>query len=344
MHHNTRTHTLLRCLAAIAGISSIPTTLAAESEDSIQLLQATDRYGPWQVPRAEFDAFLANHPNATGNYAITGPNISAPAESTSSGNESTIDGWSWSIVVSADLPLANTTLAPEDDGEGPFYHTGGGMTLNAPSSLLGPGGNLTVDDGWKICLFTWQIDDFPYSDKLRSDDGTCKSVLSDECIANMKLAAASATVEGSCSCPIASSIPSCSCLGDAAKVFNNNCYGFSRNASDIREWAGGKLETYAFGDATAHHLGNNTAYNNIGSLAFPALISFRNKDEINGVTDGSMTSLSCVRAADAISGSTVPGDAESSGNRLGTGATAGIALVLYGLCMSMLQINWVASF
>ncbi|KAF2966854.1 hypothetical protein GQX73_g6720 [Xylaria multiplex] len=331
MHQNTRMHTLLYCLAAIAGISNIPATLAAESEDSIQLLQATGRYGPWQVPRAEFDTFLANHPNATGNYAIMGPNISASAESPFSGNESAIDGWSWSIVVSADLPLINTTWVPEDDGKGPFYYTGGKMTLNAPSSLLGPGGNLTVDDGWELCLFTWQIDDFPYSDKLRSDNGTCKSVLSDECIAEMKLAAASATVEGSCSCPIASSLPSCSRLGDAAKVFNNNCYGSPRNATDIRRWKEGKLETYAFGDATAHHLGNNTAYNNIGSLAFPALISFRNKDDINGVTDGSMTSLSCVRAVDAVAGSTVPGDAESSGNRLGTGAMTGIALALYGL-------------
>ncbi|TGJ81945.1 hypothetical protein E0Z10_g6817 [Xylaria hypoxylon] len=334
MHRTTRTHTLLRFLTTIVSIGSIQTAvLAAKGDDNIELLQATDRYGPWQVPRPEFDAFLANHPNATGNYAIPGPNISAPANpaSSSNGNESIVDGWSWSIVIAADLPLVNASDAPKDDARARFYYTGGKMTFNAPSSLLGPGGNLTVNDGWQVCLFTWQLDGFPYTDKLRSDDGTCKSVLSDECIADMKLAAAKATVQGTCVCPVSSTIPSCSRLGGAAKVFNNNCYGTFRNASYIRNWEGAKLETYAFGDTTAHHLGNNTAYDNIGSLAWPALISFSNKN-YGGILEDSMTSLSCVRATDAVAGSTVPGD--SSGNRLSTGwLSTGIVLVLYVLML-----------
>ncbi|RWA07875.1 hypothetical protein EKO27_g7229 [Xylaria grammica] len=334
MHHTTRTHGLLRCLTAIAGISSIPTTWAAKSEDSIGLLYANDRDGPWYVPRAEFDAFLTNHPNATGNYPIPGPNISAPAAPSSLGNQSSVDGWSWSIVVSADMPLVNASYKPDDDGEGPFYYTGGKVTFNAPESLLGPGGNLTVDDGWQVCIFTWQINDFPYSDKLRSDDGTCTSVLSDECIADMKSEALSATVKGQCSCPIMSKIPSCERLGDVAKVFNNNCIGEFRTARSLRLWEGGKLETGAYGDAEAHHLGNNTGYDNIGSLAFPALVSFWNANTTNGILDDSLTSLSCVRAADAVEGSTAPGDAESGGIQLRTGL-AGTGIVL-ALCMLML--------
>ncbi|KAI0112519.1 hypothetical protein GGR51DRAFT_44457 [Nemania sp. FL0031] len=302
---------LIRTLAVVAGINSLPAAkFTAQAENTPTFLQAVNDEGPWHEPRAEFDAFLTNNANITGEYAIPGPNISAPAMPASMANDSMISGWSWSIVVAADIPLENSSIAPADDGQGLFYYTGGKMVLNAPSSLVNSSsGNLTVDDDWRVCLFRWELRNVSYPDKLRSDNGTCGSILSDECIADMKKAAAPAE-SGGCQCPRASTIPSCSGLGDDSELFDTTCSGTSYDAQRLRGLKDGMEETWAFGGAAAHHSGNLTAYDEIGSLAWPVMVSF-------GSDQYSTASLTCVRAADTVTGSTAPSDEPSSGNSLG---------------------------
>ncbi|KAI0425725.1 hypothetical protein F5Y09DRAFT_346407 [Xylaria sp. FL1042] len=116
---------LLVCLAAIAAISPIVTAASTEIDDPITILQ--------------------------GSYSIPGPNISV-ASSTSSPEDRTVDGWSWSIVVAADLPLENASFTHEHDDQGPFYYTGGNMTFNGFPSLIDAESNPTVDDDWEICV------------------------------------------------------------------------------------------------------------------------------------------------------------------------------------------------
>ncbi|KAI1425417.1 hypothetical protein F5Y12DRAFT_374626 [Xylaria sp. FL1777] len=326
------TRGLLRTLTAVVGISSLPAaTSAADTERTPIFLNAVGNEGPRQEPRAQFDTYLANYPNVTGHYAIPGPNISASTQSSSSGNESTIDGWQWSITVAADLPLENSSSVPDDDGKGPFYYTGGKIVLTAPSSLVGDGGNLTVQDDWKACLYRWDLRNVSYPEELRSDNGTCGSVLSDECIADMK-AAAAPTAADTCVCPRMSTIPSCSGLGDASKVFDTSCAGAFYNASRLRGqeamgWEDGKLETYTFGDATSHHRGNTTTYDDIASLAWPVMASFGN-------VGYNVASLTCVRATDTNAGSTAPNYDLSSGNSLGSSlAGMGVAILV---CMLLL--------
>ncbi|KAI0196398.1 hypothetical protein F4808DRAFT_323068 [Astrocystis sublimbata] len=312
-------HTALRLLhvLAITSISDIiPTVLA---DNGVALLQATEEEGPWHEPRLEFDMFLANRANATREFPIPGPNISAPGSSSGPQTGSTTDGWSWSIAVAADMPLDNSSIAPKPNSEGPFYYTGLKVNFNAPPSLVTSNGgkNLTVDDDWEICLYAWDLnfgqhDLGEYPDKLRSDDGTCASVLTEECIADMKRAAR--PNQSQCSCQ---ELPSCKTDGDAGKVFGNNCYASYYNASSIRRWSEGKHEMWAFGDAMVHHLGDNKAYDNFSSLAWPVMASIG--DGKNDV----MASLSCVRAADV-----------NSGGRLGISwATLGMGLAV---CMLML--------
>ncbi|KAI1291047.1 hypothetical protein F5Y03DRAFT_377604 [Xylaria venustula] len=334
MHATTpATHKLLRSLAAMIFISSfLIGTSATHTELTPQFLQAVGDYGPWKEPRAEFNAFLANSPSITGHYNIPGPNISASANSSRSvteapiGGWATIGGWSWSIHVAADLPLEHSKLNL-DFSQGPLYYAGLRLALNAPSSLVGNEGNLTVDDDWQMCVYQWSLRNVSYPRQLRTDDGTCGSVLSDQCIADIENAAAP-MIQENCRCPVLSTIPSCRDHADGINVFDSECSASFFNASRIRgsEWEDGKLEIWGLGDDATHHAGNDTAYNRIGSLSWPAMVGFSNGQHWTA-------SLACVRATDTIPGTKVPID-ESSGNSLGCSwAQTGLAVLVFMLIL-----------
>jgi hypothetical protein len=253
--------------------------------------------GPWNIPKSEFDSLLSDHSNASGNFPIAGPNISAPSSATSN-----IDGWSWSISVVADIPIKNSILQIPQRGQ---FYTGGKLTFNGPPSLLSSSSsstqNLSVSDEWQLCLYSWDVSigGAPYPSNLRSDDGTCSSVLSSQCMTDIRNAAQSSS--GKCSCSVARSFPSCSALGNDSALWSNNCAAASFNATAIREWEGGKVERSIWGGDEAHDAGNLTAYNYVGSLAWPVMASFHN----NGIQTAA-TTMSCVRAKDAASGSVAP--------------------------------------
>ncbi|KAI1132610.1 hypothetical protein F5Y10DRAFT_292986 [Nemania abortiva] len=330
---------LLRALAIVASISSLPATILADSAKIPGLLFATDAEGPWQEPRVQFNGFLADNVNITGNYSIPGPNTSAPGQPISHplGNSaSDIYGWSWTIAVAADIPLENSSRVPHDDGQGPFYYTGERVILNAPSSLVNSGsGNLHVTDDWKLCLVRWELLNVSYPEKLRSDDGTCGSVLSPECISEMKTAVEESIHGTVCMCPRASTIQSCSRLGDDSKLFDTTCDAALFDAQRLRDWKDGKEEAWAVGGNTPHHRGNRTSYNDIGTLAWPLMVSF-----VGG--EYTSTSLTCVRPQQVVGtsepptgeSSDQPSDQTSGGNSLGgSWARMGAAILVYMLML-----------
>lgn len=300
---------LLGCSLVITGIVSVNCVAAADEKETLSIFQAINDRGPWNEPRSEFDALL-NKPNATGKFPIAGPNISTPYSETRP-----IDGWSWSIDVVADFPIANSKTQAAHYGT--KFYTGGKVTLNAPISLLSSSGNLTVDDDWQVCVFGWQLDGADYPDKLRTDDGTCSSLLTSECISGIYEAATKMNFGGNCICPLSRDIPSCARLGNDSELWDMNNYAGLYNATRIREWKDGKLDVEVYGGGTAHDRGNSTAYNYIGSLAWPRMVSFGTKNQ-------SAISLTCVRAVNATEGSTAPtGEGLADETDQGNGTTGG---------------------
>jgi len=112
------------------------------------------------------------HPNATGSFTFTAPNV------TQSWPGSSIDGWTISVAVKADIQLPNNS-----------YTTGTDFAISAPSSLLVQNGSSEVvepDPSWVVCL---SLRLSSIQGKFTNDssfDSSCKGSLSDECISDIK--------------------------------------------------------------------------------------------------------------------------------------------------------------
>lgn len=172
----------------------------------------TDDYGPWDLTPSQFDSFL-DHPNATTEYDLPqGKNISAPY------SEKSIDGWTWSISVTADVPIENAT------DPNAAYFTGTRITINTPPSLpkSNSSRNLHVDKSWQTCIVKWRFGE-GYNDKLREDDGSCSSVLSKNCVTDIEAAVLKDyNFRTGCKCPDVSKLSSCK---DADFLIKNSCEG-----------------------------------------------------------------------------------------------------------------------
>lgn len=180
------------------------------------------------------------------------------------------------------------------------------MVFKGPSSPANasssPGDH--VDDDWSVCLYEWSVWGAAYPASLRSDNGTCFSVLRTECIAAIEKEAASKHTPRGCTCPIAREIPECADVGDDNALWSTTCGANWYNASDIRAWGDDGLEKITFGSASAHERGNTTAYNYIGSVAWPVMASFSSVGSGGLVT----AKLSCPRAEMATEGSVAPNE------------------------------------
>ncbi|KAI1331524.1 hypothetical protein F5Y16DRAFT_360160 [Xylariaceae sp. FL0255] len=268
--------------------------------------------GPWQEPLSQFEASLQNYTNITGLYTIPGPNLTLSPIGSSSGDLVGIDGWKWNISISGQIPVANVSSAPADEND-PHYYTGGELILSAPSSVLGPanGANgtdqLVVNNGWEMCVQSWDLGDsgIAYPDKLRSDNGTCESLLSEECINDMLSYAVPLSGDYFCNCPAAddwTKSSACNKLGsDALAIFQNSTSVSSYfNASQLRDSNGTVIIKYEIGSLWSYHLSNETVYNDVGSLAWPVMVNFNNQGS------GELGSMRCVRASTTIAGSQAP--------------------------------------
>ncbi|KAH8892266.1 hypothetical protein GQ53DRAFT_864141 [Thozetella sp. PMI_491] len=236
-----------------------------------------DKLAPWGVNLTSFDANLAA-PNATGRYPLPGPNISAPYGSPP--GYMIIDGWAWNIAVTADIPLslANHTSPGNQDQ----VFTGTTLQLVIPDSLLtgAPGSiNAVVDESWRMCIMRWALPD-DYNDSLRTDDGSCTSIMSNQCIKDIQnYTAYTYKSSASCKCPdLGKILPSCSGNG-----LPGGCAASSFEASEIRQWPNGTLNELRFG-GNPHEKGDIAAYNLTG-------IRYRKRAPI--VADDSTQSVMC---------------------------------------------------
>lgn len=111
-------------------------------------------------------------PNATGSIDVVGPATSATGDVGESQ-----DTWTISVNVTADVP------SDEDDSE---YWTGTAISLTPPNSFIKKSENGTEEvrpeSGWKVCSVFFR--DMPAN--ATEDDGTCKQVLGDDCVKDIK--------------------------------------------------------------------------------------------------------------------------------------------------------------
>lgn len=72
---------------------------------------------------------------------------------------------------------------------GLLCYTGSRAVINVTSSFVGDGGNLTFDSNCYFRLFGWELLlNVSYLHWVRSDYGTCGSILGEQCIADIKKA------------------------------------------------------------------------------------------------------------------------------------------------------------
>jgi hypothetical protein len=172
--------------------------------------------GPWYLNDTIFDVFL-DHPNATTNVPLPGPN----ATNTSPTGAGAKEDWSWSIAVTDDIPLANATrnlhtgFNYTDDERSKFF-TGSRVRLHYPPILSAPKNgtlNRTYDD-WLLGIITWdysKIYNVSYPDKFRQDDGSCTSIVSEQCVRDIEsyVLANYRPSTAQYHCPMVQDLPSC---------------------------------------------------------------------------------------------------------------------------------------
>jgi hypothetical protein len=129
-----------------------------------------------QFDQATWDQNLAQ-PNATGNYSVTGFDISKTYST------QPIDGWKLSVNVTSSIPDSET-LHP-GNGTGKVY-TGTSIFLKAPDNVaqsVESNSNASSETTWKICVTV--MTSAPQADSSTADNGTC-NYLSSECISDFQ--------------------------------------------------------------------------------------------------------------------------------------------------------------
>ena len=145
-------------------------------------------YGPSEVGSKNWELAMKN-PNTTGSVPIMGYNISKPWPA----SDSRKNDWSLDAKLVADMPSADN----KDK-----LHTGMGVSLSPPDYLvkkLDNGTNVIDTDGsWHGCLTV--IADLP-DDVLKNgydDDGSCRSLLGEECAKGYQAALRADINNGKC--------------------------------------------------------------------------------------------------------------------------------------------------
>lgn len=266
---------------------------------SPQYMGATARgIEPWP-PRVggtgDDEGFLEalKKPNLTGTYEFATPNISspeAPSEAITEESNSVLNGWSLSVGLTAGVPFREN------------HYLAGELVLHTPESLLtnitdegSSRKNVSVIDGWNMCVMQWTLNTQPYPTALRNDDGTCSSVLSPDCIR-----AVEAKARNRCQDPRIHEIPACA--NDDTRAFRTGSFSGWLPASAIREFPQGHAEMMAFSTWPAPGGPRNlTLYNDLGTVAWPMLLTLR----ANGPA-ARWSQLFCVRPTEAVNGSTLP--------------------------------------
>ncbi|KAF4970229.1 hypothetical protein FSARC_2694 [Fusarium sarcochroum] len=126
---------------------------------------------PSNISTEEWDSYFNKSPdNATGSYIFDGYNISGPYSPTD-----TVDGWEATIKV------ANIT---RNDGSS---YPGTSIGIKAPRELPVLTSSQSEKSDWHVCIDFWAPTTLKYGiDDRWSDNGSCSSFFSDECVQAMK--------------------------------------------------------------------------------------------------------------------------------------------------------------
>ncbi|KAI0155100.1 hypothetical protein GGR57DRAFT_86889 [Xylariaceae sp. FL1272] len=156
--------------------------------------------GPWGLNNGVFSQLLSQ-PNATGDYPLSAPDVVQPPGTSP---PDLVGGWNWIIRVRADMPVNRS-------GYEGRYFVGSAITLQAPKDI-------EVDEDWEVCIIIWSLGS-GFSDKLRTDDGTCSSIWSDKCRRGIHDTVAKRWTSGlrpRCLCPDLKTISGCGNEAQAA--------------------------------------------------------------------------------------------------------------------------------
>ncbi|KAK6857398.1 hypothetical protein PG995_007585 [Apiospora arundinis] len=334
------TNLLSQCLMALGLQTVLAETSVAKWGDG------GGTVGPGGVNFIEFGRLLDEQPNATGIYPLSGPDLTGAVGSQEIADgwpPELIDGWSWQIHVKADIPVNNSEPWHRGEEAQGKYFTSTQVALHTPPFKK------NVTDGWEVCVMTWETNR-DYSDALREDDGTCSSVLSEDC----RKAITDSVSEGwkkssswynRCTCPSLDELDGCGdprrnsrraappAVSNRAPVpvpatgqqqQRSNERTIVYNATRINEGArlaaevadnnprhqfvDGRAIMTNLGGLPSAERGNLTAYNQTGSLAWPAVVVWGR----NTTSDPIVSPLTCIRASNATTGSQVPGPVEES--------------------------------
>lgn len=168
------------------------TTLHLAAAPPAMAWLASFGYGPGEVGSKNWDTAMKN-PNTTGSVPIVGYNVSKPWPA----RDSRKDDWSLDAKLVADMPSA--------DNKDEFY-TGIGLALSPPDYLVQKLDNGTkvidADGSWHGCLTA--VADLP-DDVLKNgydDDGSCHSLLGEECAKQYRAALMADMSGGKCSASV----------------------------------------------------------------------------------------------------------------------------------------------
>lgn len=134
---------------------------------------------------------VLDSPNTVGRYSLEAPDISVRYPSPGQ-----FADWTLAVSVVSNFPL------PRDNRSDSEWED---LTFTASRVRLTPPAGLDVDASWEMCVMNWDINLETYPTQLRTDDGNCTSLLSEECIRDME----QSVVFGRCSCPNLREIESC---------------------------------------------------------------------------------------------------------------------------------------
>ncbi|KAK7994647.1 hypothetical protein PG991_016235 [Apiospora marii] len=267
-------------------------------------------FGFWDIPKDQFQTNF-NHPNATGAMSLP---INGGA-----------GGWSLSVQVAADVPIAAGGVY---GGEYGTFFTGSRVLLNAPIGPAGPGGDRSdsSDDedaaSWQTCTIFWDLVVAEYPDELREDDGSCSSGLSNNCInAIERQMVHDSSPRSCCTCPQLDKIDACK----DSKLWKFTACGASRyNKTRMASWPNGQLEVRRYGGPRHDQPRNLTAYNETGSIAWPVAVVRKGEPPAgnSGLGGETTAKLACVRADKAAEGDLNPGKPSSTADGKSSGSVS----------------------
>jgi len=134
------------------------------------------RQAPYGLPAQDFAAAFSS-PISDTTFPIRGYNTSLPA-SADPATDHTVDGWSLTIGIAANVPLASSANAAVDKS----------LCTDATALSISPpaGVQRYNNTGWRVCavVFTGGLKAVGEDTKT---DGTCSAVLPDDCIRQLQV-------------------------------------------------------------------------------------------------------------------------------------------------------------